>query len=277
MRNLLTLFFLLAILCSCNNSPITKPHWLNLKDTLIVPNDKMVFLSPNAYWTVTLLTPIQPITLPVTAGNGHYFTSSLNHVNGITEGPAEICIAQEKLCYHYSVYLLNKKVDTIIHKDYRSPKTVNPDSSLHHQRMIHNLDKYRNILSFQKNKSNFFFEDNIYLPPKTAIYRADEKQPITSYYVQPGSCTNINIKTVYNKEKGEYSIVAGPLQDKHNNFVANGTLVTFIYKNAFETTQTEAAVINGYASIYIPSQKSKEYVLWAKINNTASNIITLKL
>jgi hypothetical protein len=247
---------------------------MNAKDTLYVPNSGLVFLTSHQQWVASLVTQIQPITLPIKPSGKYYFTANLLYSTGVIEGPAEICLSSGNSSFYYPVYLRNKKNTSVIHKDYRSPKTVNPDSSLHHQRMLHNFDVYRNIVPLT-NKNTFFFEDDIYLAPRTAIYRADEKLALTSFYVQPGSCTTITLQGVYNKQLQAFTVTAGPLKDKYDNAVANGTLVTFIYTNKQATYHMEASVLNGFANVNIPTEHGEQYQIWAKINETASKVINL--
>ena len=265
----------MLLLCACNNKPIEKPFWMNVKDTLFLPNNGLVFLTDHQQWAASLVTPTQPIELPIKTCGKYYFTANLLYSTGVTEGPAEICLSSGNTFFYYPVYILNKKVDSIIHKDYRSPKTVNPDSSLHHQRMLHNFDVYRNIMPLYNKKNYFFFEDHIYLPPKTAMYRADQKLALTAFYVQPGSCTSITLQAIYNKQQQAFAVTAGPLKDKYANAVADGTLVAFIYKNQQATYRMETSVLNGFTNVSIPIQNGEQYQLWAKINETVSTVINL--
>ncbi|MBC7722853.1 MAG: hypothetical protein H7068_12570 [Pedobacter sp.] len=248
---------------------------MNVQDTLFVPNNELVFLTDHQQWSASLLTPTQPIALAIKISGKHCITTNLLYAAGVTEGPAEICLSSGNSFFYYPVYLLNKKIDSVIHKDYRSPKTVNPDSSLHHQRMLHSFDVYRNIMLLPNKNNKFFFEDNIYLPPKTAIFRADKKFALSSFYVQPGSCTIIAVKALYNKQQQIFSVTAGPLKDKYDNAVADGTLVAFVYTNQQATYRMETSVLNGFANVNIPTEAGEQYQLWAKINETVSKVITL--
>jgi hypothetical protein len=193
---------------------------------------------------------------------------------GITEGPAQLCVYIEEDYFFYPVYLLNTNAGTVIHKEFRSPKTVNPDSSLKQQRIIYNIDKYRNIL-YKQNTSKYFNEAQITLAPKAGVYRAVKEEALSSYYMQPGSCTAIPIASVYKNEKACYCVTAGPLKDKYNNTVADGTLVAFVYTDQQQTYRMEASLLGGFVTVIIPAQQNKTYKLKAFVNETVSKQINL--
>jgi hypothetical protein len=133
---------------------------------------------------------------------------------------------------------------------------------------------HRNILPSQVNHK-YFFEEEITLAPKVGIFKAIKNEPLTSYYIQAGSCTNIPVKATYKKETTSYSVTVGPLKDKYNNTVSNGTLVAFIYGDKNQTTRMEAALLNGMASVTIPAESSKNFTLIARVNETISAQINL--
>ena len=70
-------------------------------------------------------------------------------------------------------------------------------------------------------------------------------------------------------------VTAGPLKDKHNNKVANGTTVAFIFTDDVHTYRMEAALLNGFASVKIPAEKNRQYSLTAKVNETVSKQVQL--
>jgi hypothetical protein len=266
----ISIFFLLA---ACNKRSIEKPLWVNQADTLLLPDLQLEFTAQEKNWKVTLLTPVQPVQLKTKFINGKLLASLL-HKKGITEGPASICLQSGKQSFFYDVYIVNKDSVAFITKEYRSPKTVNPDSSLQQQRIIHSYDIHRNILSIQPNYT-YFFEEEISLVPKVGVYRAAQKEALTSFYIQAGSCTNIPVKSVYKNETNCYYVTAGPLKDKYNNTVANGTAVSFIYTNEKQTYCKESALLNGFAIAIIPAEDAKQFTLKARVNETFSNAIHL--
>ncbi|MFM2327763.1 MAG: hypothetical protein RIR31_1965 [Bacteroidota bacterium] len=272
MKKIFTHIIILLSLSACKRHLAKKPVWLNVSDTVMLPSTQFEFITAPQQWKATLLTVTQPIQLTTEFNNGRLLIN-LMHKKGITEGPAEICLSKDKQYFYYPVYLLNDTA-TSINREYRSSKTVNPDSSLHQQRIVHSYDVHRNILPSQVNHK-YFFEEEITLAPKVGIFKAIKNEPLTSYYIQAGSCTNIPVKATYKKETTSYYVTVGPLKDKYNNTVSNGTLVAFIYGDKNQTTRMEAALLNGMAGVTIPAEPSKHFTLVARVNETISAQINL--
>ncbi len=249
--------------------------WINSTDNLYYPKLKLEFKTDLKDWTATLLTFTQPIKLTTKYEDGKLIASAVS-LNGITEGPAQICLKNENNIYFYEVSLQNEFISPVKYKDYRSPKTVNPDSSLLQQKIIHSIDSFRNIVITPAYK-NYFHEEEILLLPEASITQAITSEPITSYYVLPGSCESIPVKFTYNDTLQSYLVTAGLLKDKYNNVAANGTKLNFIYFDSMQTYIMEASLLNGFAKISIPSPQRVSYNLIVKINNTYSSPINLQV
>jgi len=239
---------------------------------LSMPADSLVFKAKGKNWKASILSFTQPIPLSVNYSDSGFILYQRT-MYGITEGPAQIVVSNDNQQFYYQVNLLNKERSAITNKDYRSPKTVNPDSSLQQQQIIHTIDNWRNLL-YTKQKLQYFFEEEITLSPKAGTFRTIADEPLSSYYVLAGSCVSINVKSTYNKEKEIFTVTAGPLNDKYNNTVADGTLVAFIYSDEEQTYRMETALLDGVATVFIPSN-NKKYSLKAKVNETISNSILL--
>lgn len=263
---------LLFSLAACNNKAVEKPVWINSTSLLSIPADSLIFKAKEKNWEAAILTFTQPIPLKIIYTDSGFILSQKTKF-GTIEGPAQIVVANGNRHFYYPVNLLNKEWSVITDKDYRSPKTVNPDSGLKQQRIIHTIDRWRNLL-YTKQTPQYFVEEEITLSPKAGTYRAIANEPLTAYYVLAGSCVSINVKSTYNKEKELFTVTAGPLKDKYNNTVADGTLVAFIYTDEEQTWRMEAALLDGVATVFIPAT-SKKYTLHAKVNETISNTITL--
>ncbi len=274
MTKLVTYITIVLLLNACNK-PVDKPVWLNPQPIISYPDVQVQFKSNTNNWSASLISFIQPIPLSIKY-NSDGFTVLNENKNGVIEGPAQICLSSGSEYFYYPVNLQNKEWSAVTHKDYRSPKTVNPDSSLHQQRMVHDINQYRNLVYTEK-KSNYFFEEDIMLAPKAGNYRAISNEPLTAYYIQPGSCVNIPVKAIYNKQKDLYEVTAGPLKDKYDNQVADGTLVAFIYTDNKTTNRMEAASLHGYASVFIPAKGQSTVSLKTKVNETTSATIQLTL
>jgi hypothetical protein len=269
MRNLFLHIILLFSLAACKNKAIEKPVWLNESATVQMPDAILQFSSTEKKWKATLQSFTQPIPLQLNYHDSGFVIRLLNQ-EGVTEGKAQIILDNSKQYFYYDVLLVNKQTSST-KKDYRSPKTVNPDSSLQQQRILHQIDANRNIISIN---NNYFFEEEITLSPKAGSFRAIANEPMTAYYVQAGSCVSIIVKSTYNKEKEMFTVTTGPLKDKYNNTVADGTLVAFIYHDGEQTHRMEAVLLDGVANVFIPST-NKKYLLYAKVNETISNTISL--
>ncbi len=265
---------LLFSLAACTNKAAQKPVWVNETPLLSFPKDSMMFTAKGKNWEASLQTFTQPVLLKIKfTGNG--FVLSSQNKYGITEGTALLTLSNKKQKFFYPLNLQNNSFGEITDKDYRSPKTVNPDSGLAQHRMLHTIDEWRNIMNTPQQLEPFY-EDIIQLNSVAGTYRAQKDKALSSFYIQPGSAMAVPVNSVYNKEENVYVVTAGPLKDKHNNTVANGTIVAFIYSDDKQTYRMEAALLNGLAAVKIPPEKNKQYRLMAKINQTASQQITLQ-
>lgn len=269
MRTFLLHIILWLLVTACNNKAVEKPVWLNETATIQMPDVLLQFSSADKKWNATLQSFTQPIPLQLNYHDSGFIIQLLNY-EGVTEGKAQLILTNGKQYFYYDVLLVNEQISST-KKDYRSPKTVNPDSSLQQQRILHQIDVNRNIISIN---SKFFNEEEIILSPKAGTFRAIANEPLSAYYVQAGSCVNIHVKSTYNKEKEIFIVTAGPLKDKYNNTVADGTLVAFMYSDDEQTYRMEAALLDGVATVFIPASK-RNYSLFAKVNETISNKITL--
>jgi hypothetical protein len=260
---------LLITLVNCQKRAVEKPVWLNKSIVVQVPQSILQFKTDDKEWKATLQSFVQPIPLQISYHHAG-FSVQLQNKEGILTGPAKIILNKGDQYFYYDIFLANKQI-LVTKKDYRSPKTVNPDSSLQQQSIVFQIDRYRNIMG---NHNSFFKEEMINLSPKANTYRAIANKPLTAYYVQPGSCRGIYIKSKYNKEKKQFVVTAGPLKDKYNNTVADGTLVAFIYNDKVNTWRMEATLLDGLATVLIPAKDDIE--LFAQINEIISNTILLK-
>ena len=272
MRKLFLHIILLLSLAACRNKAMEKPVLLNKEKIISVPGDSFSFQSNEKNWQAVLLSFTQPVPLQIDYTSDG-FILQLQHEFGITEGPAHIILSKNNQHFIYEVNLQNESYGSITEKDYRSPKTVNPDSSLVLHQMIHSIDEWRNLV-YTNQSLQYFSEELLLLAPTAGTFRAQKEKPITAFYVQPGSATAVNVNAVYNKAENVFEVTAGPLKDKYNNTVANGTTVAFIYTDGQNHYRMEAALQNGTASVKIPSNK-KTYSLYAKVNETISNTIQL--
>ncbi len=260
-------------LCFCGRHEIFEPRWINVSDTLASGTLSLEF-EAHKNMEAILYTSAQPLMMQKnTIGLVTHFTLPAN--TGIIEGQAKVCVLIEDVPYFYSVFLINKQpVDSEL-IEFRSPKTVNPDSSLIQQKMLYRVNKYRNLTDIDSLKG-LFFEENITLSPKAGVFQSIPNNDLSSYYVQPGSCVDIPLQIDYSPERNNYNITAGPLRDKFSNPVSNGTQVNFIFLNNKNTARVESKSWNGFAKTESPPFIDTSYFVLAQIGNTFSNRLKIK-
>jgi hypothetical protein len=261
------------VLAACNMPQVPKPEWVNRVEYLSIPAEKIVFKAPGNEWEAVLLSFTQPVPLQLSYTDSGFMVSQANQ-SGITEGKAQIVLTYKDQVFFYPVTLINKESGHISEKDYRSPKTVNPDSSLNQQSLQHAIDQWQNLVSTPQNPE-YFKEFMLGLNPITGTFRARKEEAITAFYVQPGSCTSIPLQAVYREEKSAFNVTAGPLKDAFGNTVANGTMVKFLYKKTNTTWQMESVLQNGFTTVLIPTVKGEQITLTAFVQQTQSPTLTL--
>ncbi len=245
----------------------------------------MVLITDSSYKTAIryfLLTARQPVPLKYEVRNGKT-TVFINTAESFCEGQACICCIADNNCYYYPLQLIYRVQDKIvkIKKDYRSPKTVNPDSSLLQQRILFNMDNQRILLpltgAYKGETTPFFYSDSIELAPVTATYLVDPDAPVTSIYVQPGTNASLNFTARYDSTEKIFLVQTQQLTDSHRNIVADGTLVAFLYSDGITSNRIEAAVHHGVATAKIVATENKPLTIRAVINDfySSSKIVAI--
>jgi hypothetical protein len=265
-------FTILLLLLSCSKKEATKPLWINGNKVSYSTTDTFIFITNEKNWTASLFSFVQPLPTILNASNDTIFVQ-LNAAKGVLNGKAQLCLQQGNSTFNYSFYLQNKVDSTSILKDYRSPKTVNPDSSLLQHRIIHHIDSNRNIIKVKNN--DYFFENSVTFSPKVKTYRAIENEPLTAHYVQAGSATAIPIQAKYNEPVQQYEIQVGIIYDAHKNIISDGTNVAFEYSNTQSKGIANATTLNGIAKVILPISKNIGYSIVAKINKIKSKPLKL--
>lgn len=258
---------------ACSHPQVQKPVWVNPAESIEIPAEKMIFKAPGRDWEAALISFTQPVPLKLSYTDSGFVVYQANQ-SGVTEGQAQILLKNNSQYFLYPVKLLNKTMGAISEKDYRSPKTVNPDSSLNQQSVFHAFDHWRNLVPTSQN-GGYFKEKVQTLDAREGTFRAIEEEPITAYYVQPGSCTDIPLQAGYEEETRSFRVTAGPLMDAFGNTTGKGTLVRFIYKKNNGTWQMESALQNGYTTVHIPANKGEMLSLFATVQQTKSPTLNL--
>lgn len=272
-RQKLYINILVLFLFACTQKKVTAPVWLNHTNIITLPTDTLFFSSlVKNQWKASLLSFVQPIQLKVMPSS-EGFMIYLKEKTGITEGPAQLLLQHDDVSFFYPIQFQNASPGLITEKDYRSPKTVNPDSSMHQHRMLYTTNQWRNLE--QLSKSTQYFAENILdLTTKAGSYPAQENNPVTTFYVQPGSVKNIYLIASYQPLNNCYTVETGQLKDAYNNIIANGTNVVFSYWNKDIVYKMEALTIDGKASITIPAME-EGYKIAATIGQYSSPTISI--
>jgi hypothetical protein len=272
MKNLLFHILLLLTMASCHEQVTKEPVWANATDTLVMPDFRIEFAADKEDWQAVLYTSSQPVKLSARFAEGKLVVSPQQH-SGITEGPAELCLSTARENFFYTVHLINEDPGTIVNLEHRSPKAVIADFSLDQQRIIHRIDAWRNLQMLER--GGYFFEEETVLTSAAGVYQADSNNALTAYYVHPGSCISVPLRSVYREQTDSFQVTAGPLKDKYNNTLADGTLVTFIYNAAGQTWHREAALLDGLASVTLPARSNTNTAIKAVVNEIDSKTIKL--
>lgn len=268
------IYIIIASGCfSCKRKSVQSPVWLNPSSEISVPADILFFEAEGKEWNASLLSFTQSVPLSVQHTETGFLITPKSKA-GITEGPAKLVVSRKGKKFYYDIALKNKYPGDTVKMDYRSSKTVNPDSSLQQQQITHRVDRWRNII-VTGGTSACFFEKDISLPPVTGVFRAQPEVALSSFYILPGSCTNLPVSARYSKEANAFLVTAGLLKDRYNNIVADGTLVTFKYNDGQYQYRMETALLKGYATAKIPAPRNVCFSLTAIVNETVSKPITL--
>jgi len=247
------------------------PHWPLSSNELLFPARGITFdWNPQEKYQAILYSFSQPIELPASIRNGK-LEIDLTQVTGITEGPAELLLLGHR-SYYFPLEIKNKKPDHFNTKTFYSPRAFDPDSSLIQQRLFVNIDPYRNLYPFTS--TDYFKEINYVVSSKAGTYCPEENNPISCYYVNPGTCTSIPVKI--NKESDSLlQVEAGPLVDRYNNLIANGTLAQFILTEDNYISIGEVLVQKGYARMQYTKRDGSNRKVVIKIGDRSSKTTAL--
>ena len=276
-KRILNIFLITSVIIftACKSESSHKPIMIDNRDTIFLPLQNIKFETSSIGWKAELLSFIQPIPLDI-----HYNKKGLvlskKSKHGILEGPGKICLSNGNDYFYFNVYLKNSSTPIINEIDYRSPKTVNTDSSLVQQKLIFKIDHWRNIAELNE-EGYFFDESQLKLTELTGTYRAQAEIPLSSYYVQSGSCVSIPIKYEFLKHEKQFKIIAGPLKDKFNNLSADGTVVKFYFNVDSKTHLMEKVLLKGFAEIELSAVNFYGAQLYAEVKNTQSKTIILEI
>lgn len=274
--NGLALFLALSI-CSplaCAKKEYQPPLPSRSLDTLSIPLPPLYFTADGREWIANLQAFVQPIPLEISYSETGFQLEQI-HRAGVLEGPAKLHLQSGDHHFTYEVYLKNADKSKVNVVDYRSPKTVNPDSILQHQKILLAKDEWMNIVPVEEG-NGYFLEEELSTPAQSGVYYAQKAKPISAYYVQPGSCVAIPLRATYLKNENLYEIEAGPLKDQYGNNIADGSLLVFHYSDGQMVYRREVASYGGQARTLIKADSLKHFSLYAKIDGVISSSLFLK-
>lgn len=272
MKNVIIHFWLALMITGCE-STIECPEWANRRATICVQKDSLIFRSNTSGWEASLhcFTHNVPVIMK---SNSDGFVLRFVEGSGVIEGPARLVLSNDdKYCY-FKFNLINESAIELNIDDYRSPKTINPDSSLIQHQIVHQIDQWRNIRPM-KESNQYFNEKEVLIDPKVGFYRVFDDKPLSSYYVQAGSCNEINLSYIYNDSVNCFEVTTGPLRDDFSNPIAEGTLVNFIYIVGEKYYNKYVQARDGYAALTIDEKSDKTISVYAQINETKSESLLL--
>lgn len=237
-------------------------------------------------WKFVLLTQRQPILLKPEFHQGAGVIP-LQFPFDFYQGPAVLCCMHGERRYFYSLLLVDDRVAgrPVIQKEYRSPKTVNPDSSLAQQRICFDLDTSRNILPYARRypgmPTPYFYSDTVWLPPVARTLVVQPPANISAVYVQPGTVGDIALRGAFSVSDRGFSLWTENLQDRFGNAIADGTMVDFVFypeggpddDNGMH--QVESPAVRGAAAAFIPGEGVRRLRVYVRIGTIRSKVIRI--
>lgn len=270
---------ILSVLTGCAGGDVSLPVLLHRPDTLSAGRpDSMVFagMDMEKAGDFYLQTTRQPFLLS-THSRKDTLVVSLDLPADLTEGNGWIHYSYAGKPDYFPLYLSASQNRSEGLIEYRSPKTVNPDSSLFQQRIRYRLDAGRNLLPLvtTEREGDFFSCDTIKMPARAGIYPAADSSRLKAVYVQAGSPLTIAVSASFDKEADCFVIRTSLMKDRFENPIADGTLVVFEYRSGGRFFRREVPVRSGVAMTRLPANESGYEELRAGIGEMYSRPINL--
>lgn len=272
MKRLLLLFTFGTFLLGCQKDPVTKPILKNPNATYVVNQDKLLFEAEVSEWQAWVSTPVQVVYPQVTQQDKH-LSISINPKNGVIEGPAFLTLQSGADQFVYPIYLKNPETNSQL-VDLRSPKTVNTDSSMIQQQILYSYDFSGNLSVLDG--GSYFKENTIGLTPKTGTFKGMTPTTESSFYIDPGTVSEIPLSFTQDDNSGTVTLKAGPLVDRYNNEVADGTLVLFLLEKDDQRKKIEAVVKDAYSLLTLPYSEVEKGTIKVTIAHISSQTLTIQ-
>lgn len=272
MKRILFLFVLGIFLFGCQKEQTKKPVLLNPQAEVVVNQDSLLFDIEGENWKAWVNTPVQVI-YPQMDQNKDQLIIHITPKEGVIEGPAFLTLQLDEQQFSYPISLKNPKAKGQL-QDLRSPKTVNTDSSMVQQQILYAIDLSGNLSELEE--GGYFIENYLELTPKSGTFKGLTSSPVSSFYVDPGTVKEIPLTYSLDSYNQTVSIKVGPLLDRFNNSVSNGTLVTFFLEKEGEQKRIEAVVQDSYSQLTIPHAEVDNSSVRVKIAQVYSQSLTIQ-
>ncbi|MEN2281457.1 hypothetical protein AAGF08_04905 [Algoriphagus sp. SE2] len=259
-RTFLQIALSLALL-GCQKGQVKKPIILNPQSEIVVNQDSLLFEVEGVNWTAWVNTPVQVIYPQLTRINNQ-ITLRINPSEGVIEGQAFLTLQRDENQFIYPISLKNQEAKGQL-QDLRSPKTVNTDSSMIQQQVLYAFDHSGNLSELEEGV--FFKENYLELFPNAGTFQGLTSTAVSSFYVDPGTVKEIPLTYSLNKYNQTVEIKAGPLKDRYNNSVSNGTLAIFFLEKGKEQKRIETVVQDSYCQLTMPLSEVENGSLKVKI------------
>lgn len=217
---------LLALLISCQKKEVKAPEWLNPGEEWGAEFPALEFSVEEVEWQAWLQTPLQPITLKIESREGK-LSLSLPEKNLWIEGQAILILSHKDKQFHFPLFLKKRESESEL-VDLRSPKTVNTDSSLVQQQMLHLLDQAGNLDFLDSGQ--LFKENYLSISPQSGTYSSNSGTPLSSFYVDSGTPVSISLNQRMDLAGQKIILETGILKDSFGNSIPDGTLISFNLK-----------------------------------------------
>lgn len=255
----------------CSQKTLEKPQWLNATSSITIGQDSLYFKVPEANWNASISTPVQLI-YPDLVQNEDELVVIIKPIGGIIEGMAFLTLESEENQFIYSFQLKNPQKTTLL-TDLRTPKTLSTDSSLVQQQILYQFDDVGNLIPLVG--ESYFEEKYIELLPETGTFQSETGTPQSSFYVEAGTVVEIPLSYSLDGPNHQIRIQAGPLMDRFDNKIADGTHILFFFQRGDQHIKIESVTEDAFATLTVPREMVANSKLVASIAQVSSQTLNL--
>ncbi|MCH7402269.1 hypothetical protein ACFOUP_18295 [Belliella kenyensis] len=265
-------FLMLFIwLFSCHRSEIEKPIWVNPVKEWKESDGLMKFKVVPGDWSAIIQTSSHPIPADFSLENDELWVAFPKE-RLFVSGQAFLVLYLERNSFSFPFFLsLDLKEGKL--EDIRSPKTLNTDSSLVQQQMLYAVGKGGNLVPLDNEV--FFKEQYIHQGEKVGIFSGASDTNLSSFYITAGTPETLPISAQFEAVQNLFIVQVGPLKDAFQNYVPNGTLVTFSVRTDSKIWIIEEVVKDGFAYIHLSEDRFTAAGIQANVAHVFSKNLDL--